>query len=99
MLNQLLLDDKRTSAEAQRDWLFAAEIAADVGWDRVERGGAPFKRLRGDLAAVLVTILAEHTLPTSERARAGRLLNGLGDPPARGVYPAANARRHRSRDG
>jgi formylglycine-generating enzyme required for sulfatase activity len=60
--------------------LFASELAEDAGWDRLESGGAMFKRLRGDLAAALVPVVEGTTLPAKERVQAGLYLCEVGDP-------------------
>jgi formylglycine-generating enzyme required for sulfatase activity len=80
LLRELLDAEERDPARRQRDLLFAAEIAADVGWDRLEQGGATFKKLRRDLAQELADVVAGSTLPAAERVRAGALLGELGDP-------------------
>jgi formylglycine-generating enzyme required for sulfatase activity/energy-coupling factor transporter ATP-binding protein EcfA2 len=80
LLRELLDAEDRDPARQARDIIFAAEIAADVGWDRLEQGGATFKRLRRDLAQALAPVVEGTILPARERVRAGELLGAIGDP-------------------
>lgn len=80
LLRELLDGEDADQVRRQRDLIFAAEIAADVGWDRLEPGGATFKKLRRDLAQALASVVEGRSLPATERVRAGVLLGGLGDP-------------------
>jgi formylglycine-generating enzyme required for sulfatase activity len=80
LLRELLDAEEDDEVRRQRDLLFAAEIAADVGWDRLEQGGATFKKLRRDLAAALAVVVEGTALPAPERVRASVLLGSLGDP-------------------
>lgn len=80
LLNRLLRAKNRSEAQRQRDLLFAAELADDVGWDRLERGGEEFTELRADLAQALARVVEGTALPAVERVRAGVLLGTLGDP-------------------
>lgn len=79
LLNELLFTDKRTIDQEQHDLLFAAEITEDIGWARLERGGATFKRLHSDLAQALAKVVEGDVLPAADRVRAGLALNILGD--------------------
>jgi formylglycine-generating enzyme required for sulfatase activity len=80
LLSELVMADERDEQRRQRDLLLAAEIAADVGWPRLERGGAGMKQLRRDLAQRLAQVVEGIALPGAERVRAGELLGDLGDP-------------------
>lgn len=80
LLNELLTAEEGDPAGCQRDQVFAAEIATDVGWDRLEHGGATFKRLRRDMAQALALLVEAPVLPAAERVRAGVLLGQIGDP-------------------
>ncbi|MEI7768657.1 MAG: SUMF1/EgtB/PvdO family nonheme iron enzyme [Chloroflexales bacterium] len=80
LLNRLRCAGDRTDAQRQRDLILAAEIAEDVGWARLLRGGAEFTQLRADLAHDLVAVVGGTILPAAERVRAGELLGSLGDP-------------------
>ena len=79
LLTELLAGDERAQAQAHRDALLAAEIAADVGWDRLERGGSSFKKLRRDLSRALAGVVEGSALPAAERVQAGVYLGHLGD--------------------
>jgi hypothetical protein len=79
LLMRLLHEEGREPAQAQRDLILAAEIAEDVGWVNLERGGAPFRRLRTELAKMLADVVEGTTLPARERVRAGELLGVVGD--------------------
>jgi formylglycine-generating enzyme required for sulfatase activity len=79
LLMRLLHEEGREPAQAQRDFILAAEIAEDVGWVNLERGGAPFRRLRTELAKMLADVVEGKTLPARERVRAGELLGVVGD--------------------
>lgn len=78
-LSRLLHAGKRDEAQRQRDFVFAAELAEDVGWDRLERGGEEFSALRANLARELGRAVEDATLPAAERVHAGNLLGRLGD--------------------
>src|SRR5205085_4482376 len=65
LLNELLAAEDGDPAQHQRDLIFAAEIAADVGWDRLEHGGATFKRLRRDMAQALALLVETPVLPAA----------------------------------
>lgn len=80
LLNELLMVEERTEAQRQRDLLFAAEIADDVGWGRLEGGGATFKKLRRDLAHALTEVVEGRVLPATDRVQAGVYLGTMGDP-------------------
>jgi formylglycine-generating enzyme required for sulfatase activity len=82
LLNRLLHASKRDAAQSQRDLIFAAEIAEDVGWDRLERGGDEFGALRRQLAEALARVVEGTALPSAKRVSAGLLLGRLGDPRA-----------------
>jgi formylglycine-generating enzyme required for sulfatase activity len=79
LLSRLLHTAGRQEDRRQRDLVLAAELAADVGWDRLERGGAEFSALRRDLALALVQVVEGRALAAAERVRAGVLLGDLGD--------------------
>jgi formylglycine-generating enzyme required for sulfatase activity len=79
LLHRLLIAKGKPADEAQRDLLLAAEIAADVGWDRLERSDATFTELREQLATMLVSVVEGIVLPAAERVRAGTLLGTIGD--------------------
>ncbi|MBX0331506.1 SUMF1/EgtB/PvdO family nonheme iron enzyme, partial [Oscillochloris sp. ZM17-4] len=80
LLNRLRCASGRAEELRQRDLILAAEIAEDVGWARLTRGGDEFVQLRADLAHDLAAVVEGTTLPAAERVRAGELLGGLGDP-------------------
>ena len=80
LLNRLRCASGRAEELRQRDLLLAAEIAEDVGWNRLMRGGDEFTQLRADLARDLAAVVAGTHMPAAERVRAGELLGGLGDP-------------------
>lgn len=80
LLNRLLHERGRDEPQRQHDLIFAAEIAADVTWERLERGGPEFTALRADLARALSGVVEGSALTCSERVRAGVLLGQLGDP-------------------
>jgi formylglycine-generating enzyme required for sulfatase activity len=80
LLSELVMADEHDEQRRQRDLVLAAEIAADVGWPRLERGGAGMKQLRRDLAQRLAQVVEGIALPGAERVRAGKLLGELGDP-------------------
>ncbi|MFV9504013.1 MAG: formylglycine-generating enzyme family protein [Oscillochloridaceae bacterium umkhey_bin13] len=80
LLNRLRCATARTAEQRQRDLIFAAEIAEDVGWTRLLRGGDEFHQLRHDLAQDLVAVVEGTVLPAAERVRAGELLGSLDDP-------------------
>jgi formylglycine-generating enzyme required for sulfatase activity len=80
LLSELVMADEHDEQRRQRDLVLAAEIAADVGWPRLERGGAGMKQLRRDLAQRLAQVVEGIALPGAERVRAGELLGDLGDP-------------------
>ncbi|NWG21249.1 MAG: SUMF1/EgtB/PvdO family nonheme iron enzyme [Chloroflexi bacterium] len=80
LLRDLIDTDGQDEQRRQRDLVLAAEIAADVGWPRLERGGAGMKQLRRDLAQRLARVVEGMVLPAAERVRAGKLLGDLGDP-------------------
>jgi formylglycine-generating enzyme required for sulfatase activity len=80
LLTELLAGDERAPAQAQRDVLLAAEIAADVGWERLLTGGDSFKKLRRDLAGALAQVVEGTALPAADRMRAGVYLGALDDP-------------------
>jgi formylglycine-generating enzyme required for sulfatase activity len=80
LLSELLYQEGRSVEQRQRDLLFASELAEDVGWIRLESGGAMFKKLRGDLAEALVSVVEGTTLPAKDRVQAGVYLCELGDP-------------------
>jgi formylglycine-generating enzyme required for sulfatase activity len=80
LLSELVYLEGRNAEQQQRDVLFASELAADVGWERLERGGAMFKQLRRDMATALVPVVESLLLPAQERVQAGVLLGELGDP-------------------
>jgi len=80
LLNRLRCARGRTEDLRQRDLILAAEIAEDVGWARLLRGGDEFTQVRADLARDLVAVVEGTILPAAERVRAGALLCGLGDP-------------------
>jgi formylglycine-generating enzyme required for sulfatase activity len=80
LLSRLLHAKGRDGAQRQHDLVFAAEIAEDVGWERLERGGAEFSALRADLARALAGVVEGSALPAAERVRAGMLLGHIGDP-------------------
>ncbi|MBX0331481.1 SUMF1/EgtB/PvdO family nonheme iron enzyme [Oscillochloris sp. ZM17-4] len=80
LLNRLRCASGREAALRQRDLILSAEIAEDVGWARLTRGGDEFVQLRADLAHDLVAVVEGTTLPANERVRAGELLGALGDP-------------------
>ncbi|MBK9713381.1 MAG: SUMF1/EgtB/PvdO family nonheme iron enzyme [Kouleothrix sp.] len=80
LLSRLLRTGKRDLAQRQRDSIFAAELAADVGWDRLERSGDEFTALRGELAQALAGVVEGTELPAAERVHAGVRLGQLGDP-------------------
>ncbi|EFO79651.1 signal transduction protein [Oscillochloris trichoides DG-6] len=76
-----LLDELTSDAQTpqgQRDLILAAELAADVRWERLE--GPGFKRLKTGMAHDLAAVVEGTLLPAAERVRAGELLAGLGDP-------------------
>jgi|GEM_PF-4285403 len=79
LLTELINHPDHTSAEAQRDALFAAELALDVGWDRLDDGGNSFKKLRRDIAQALASVVEGMALPATERVRAGVILGEFGD--------------------
>ena len=79
LLNRLLCASKRDAAQRQRDLVFAAELAEDVGWERLERGGDEFGALRKGLAEALAQVVEGTALPAAERVHAGDLLGRLGD--------------------
>jgi formylglycine-generating enzyme required for sulfatase activity len=66
--------------QRQRDLLFAGELAEDVGWTHLERGGVVFKKLLAELAQELVEVVEGTTLPLKDRVQAGVYLSRLGDP-------------------
>jgi formylglycine-generating enzyme required for sulfatase activity len=80
LLRTLISARGKSIDEHQGDLLLAAEIGAEVGWDRLERGDLSFSDLREDLARALVTVVEGTTLPASDRIRAGIFLGQLGDP-------------------
>ena len=80
LLSELRVREQEAPQRHQRDLIFAAEIAEDVGWDRLEQGGASFRHLRRDLAQALATVVEGVALPAAERVHAGVLLGELGDP-------------------
>ena len=80
LLNRLRCARGRAEDLRQRDLILAAEIAEDVGWARLLRGGDEFTHVRADLARDLVAVVEGTILPAAERVRAGELLSGLGDP-------------------
>jgi formylglycine-generating enzyme required for sulfatase activity len=80
LLSRLLYATKREEPQRQRDLMLAAEIAADVGWDRLERGGEEFGILRTELAKALAQVVEGTSLPAAERVQAGFCLGALGDP-------------------
>jgi formylglycine-generating enzyme required for sulfatase activity/energy-coupling factor transporter ATP-binding protein EcfA2 len=79
LLSRLLHATKRDEPQRQRDLMLAAEIAADVGWDRLERGGEEFGALRTELAKALAQVVQGSALPAAERVQAGVYLGQLGD--------------------
>jgi formylglycine-generating enzyme required for sulfatase activity len=79
LLSRLLHAKGRDEAQHQRDLIFAAELAEDVGWNRLEQGGAEFAALREDLAKALAGVVEGTGLPAAERVHAGMLLGRLGD--------------------
>jgi formylglycine-generating enzyme required for sulfatase activity len=79
LFNRLLYAGKREETQRQRDLIFAVELAEDVGWDRLERGGEEFTALRSQLAKELVQIVEGTGLPAAERVHAGLLLERLDD--------------------
>lgn len=79
LLSELLVAEGRTPTQEHNDLLLAAEIAEDVGWERLEHGGATFKRLRRDLAFALTQVVEGRILPVADRVRAGLSLRTLGD--------------------
>jgi formylglycine-generating enzyme required for sulfatase activity len=80
LLHKLLSTKGKPAEDAQRDLLLAAEIGADVGWDRLERGDAIFTELRERLALALAGVVEGTVLLAAERVRAGVLLGQIGDP-------------------
>ena len=60
--------------------LLAAELAADVGWERLERGGDEYVTQREELAEALAEVVEGTALPLEYRIQAGELLGNLGDP-------------------
>jgi formylglycine-generating enzyme required for sulfatase activity len=80
LLSELLDAEGRAADQAQRDLVFAAELAEDVTWERLEQGGAAFKALRRRLAEALAQVVEGTALPAAERVHAGTLLGRLGDP-------------------
>lgn len=80
LLSRLLHARGRDQARRQRDLMFAAELAEDVGWDRLERGGEEFGALRHDLAEALAVVVEGTALPAAERVQAALYLGQLGDP-------------------
>lgn len=57
LLSRLLHATKRDEPQRHADPMLAAEIAADVGWDRLERGGEEeFGALRTELAKALAQL-------------------------------------------
>ncbi len=80
LLSELVYMDERSEEQRQRDLVFASDLAEDVGWTRLERGGAMSKKLRSDLAQALVTVIEGTVLPPKERVQAGMYLGRLGDP-------------------
>jgi formylglycine-generating enzyme required for sulfatase activity len=79
LLSELLYAEGRVPDQAQRDLIFAAELAEDVTWERLEQGGAAFKALRRQIAEALAQIVEGTALPAGERVHAGILLGRLGD--------------------
>lgn len=79
LLSELIFLEGRAPAQQGRDLLLAAEIAADMGWSNLERGGAVFKKLRQDLADALASVVEGTALPAADRVRAGQYLGDLGD--------------------
>ncbi|WP_129627210.1 SUMF1/EgtB/PvdO family nonheme iron enzyme [Candidatus Oscillochloris fontis] len=76
-----LLDELTSDAQTlqgQRDLILAAELAADVRWERLE--GTGFKKLKTGIVHDLAAVVEGTLLPATERVRAGELLAGLGDP-------------------
>jgi formylglycine-generating enzyme required for sulfatase activity len=79
LLSRLLHARGREEPQRQRDLVFAAELAEDVSWERLERGGAEFSALRADLARALADVVEGTALPAAARVQAGGLLGRLGD--------------------
>jgi formylglycine-generating enzyme required for sulfatase activity len=79
LLSELLHAEGHDIMRQQRDLILAAEVAEDVGWDRLERGGASFKQLRSELVKALIPVVEGTILSPMERVRAGVLLDGIGD--------------------
>ena len=79
LLNRLRCAGGRAEPQRHRDLILAAELAEDVGWPRLARGGDEFGQLRADLARDLAPVVEGTALPAPERIRAGELLAGLGD--------------------
>lgn len=88
LFNKLLKMKGRDAAQRQRDLLLVAELAEDVGWQRLIAGDELFEPLRDELAQALVPVVEGATLrrgsgpalPAAERVRAGVYLGSLGDP-------------------
>jgi formylglycine-generating enzyme required for sulfatase activity len=79
LLSRLLHAKGQGVVQYQHDLIFAAELAEDVGWNRLERGGVEFGALREDLAKVLAGVVEGTALPAADRVHAGAILGRLGD--------------------
>lgn len=80
LLNRLRSAKGRGEVRRQIDILLAAEIAEDVSWDKLSRGGDEFNDLKAALAQDLATVVESDILAAKERVTAGLLLGSIGDP-------------------
>jgi energy-coupling factor transporter ATP-binding protein EcfA2 len=79
LLTELLFADGRTPEQVEKDVLMVEEIAQDVGWDRLERGGTTFKKLHNDLIKALPQVVEGQGISAMERVQVGVRLCTLGD--------------------
>ena len=79
VFQRLLKMKGRDQRQYHADLLLAAELASDVGWGSLERGGDEFVAQREELARALAEVVEGTALPAKDRVRAGVLLGELGD--------------------